>query len=62
MEEQDYIELNTLLARLRVHCLKNLSNEIESTQRERSLKLIRNIDNIRNNMPLKVEEGTIFAK
>lgn len=62
MEEQDYIELNTLLARLRVHCLKNLSNEIESTQRERSLKLIRNIDNIRNNMPLKVEEGTIFVK
>lgn len=62
MEEQDYIELNTLLARLRVHCLKNLSNEIESTQRERSLKLIRNIDNILNNMPLKVEEGTIFAK
>lgn len=41
MEEQDYIELNTLLARLRVYCLKNLSNEIESTQRERSLKLIR---------------------
>lgn len=62
MEEQDYIELNTLLARLRVNCLKNLSNEIESTQRERSLKLIRNIDNIRNNMPLKVEEGTIFVK
>lgn len=62
MEEQDYIELNTLLARLRVHCLKNLSNEIESTQRERSLKLIRNIDNIRNNMPLKVEEGTILVK
>lgn len=29
MEEQDYIELNTLLARLRVNCLKNLSNEIE---------------------------------
>lgn len=62
MEEQDYIELNTLLARLRVNCLKNLSNEIESTQRERSLKLIRNIDNIRNNMPLKVGEGTIFVK
>nr|DAO95548.1 MAG TPA: hypothetical protein [Caudoviricetes sp.] len=62
MEEQDYIELNTLLARLRVNCLKNLSNEKESTERERSLKLIRNIDNIRNNMPLKVEEGTIFAK
>lgn len=62
MEEQDYIELNTLLARLRVQCLKNLINEIESTQRERSLKLIRNIDNIRNNMPLKVGEGTIFAK
>ena len=61
MEEQDYIELNTLLARLRVNCLKNLSNEIEFKQRERSLKLIRNIDNIRNNMPLKVEEGTIFV-
>ena len=51
MEEKDYIELNTLLARLRINCTKNLANEIDSKQRERSLRVIRNIDNIRNNMP-----------
>lgn len=30
MEEKDYIELNTLLARLRINCMKNLANEIDS--------------------------------
>ena len=62
MEEKDYIELNTLLARLRINCTKNLANEIDSKQRERSLRVIRNIDNIRNNMPLMIDEGTIFVK
>ena len=62
MEEQDYIELNTLLAKLRVNCMKNLANEIESKHRERCLRTIRNIDNIRNNIPLMVGEGTIFVK
>ncbi len=69
MEEQDYIELNTLLAKLRVVCLKNTveidkqiceNNMIISRkERERNINLVRNIDNIRKQMPLKVGEGTI---
>lgn len=60
MEEQDYIELNTLLAKLRVNCLKTIGNQdIDTSIREKNFKLIRNIDNIRNYMPLKVNEGTI---
>lgn len=60
MEEQDYIELNTLLAKLRVYCLKEIGNpEITTSGREQNLKLVRNIDNIRKYAPLKVGEGTI---
>ena len=72
MEEQDYIELNTLLAKLRVVCLKNMSTldqtkncdnlRVESvirSERERNLHLVRNIDNIRKQIPLKVGDGTI---
>ena len=75
MEEQDYIELNTLLAKLRVVCLKDMteldqklwnSNPDDSAykyrnrrERERNINLVRNIDNIRRQMPLKVGEETI---
>lgn len=69
MEEQDYIELNTLLAKLRVVCLKNTVETdkricennmiISRKERERNINLVRNIDNIRRQMPLKVGEGTI---
>ncbi len=60
MEEQDYIELNTLLAKLRVVCFKEIGNPDTSTpERERNYRLVRNIDNIRKQMPLKVGDGTI---
>ena len=60
MEEQDYIELNTLLAKLRVVCFKEIGNpETTTPERERNFKLIRNIDNIRRQMPLKVGESTV---
>ena len=60
MEEQDYVELNTLLAKLRVVCFKEIGNPETSTpDRERNFKLVRNIDNIRRQMPLKVWDGTI---
>ena len=75
MEEQDYIELNTLLAKLRVVCLKNMTEldqklwnsnpdnsayeHINRKERERNINLVRNIDNIRRQMPLKVGEETI---
>lgn len=60
MGEKDYIELNTLLAKLRVNCLKIISNpEVDSKIREKNYKIIRNIDNIRNYMPLQIDEGNI---
>ena len=72
MDEKDYIELNTLLAKLRVICLKNMSTLDETNnydnlrvagvirnERERNLHLVRNIDNIRKQIPLKVGNGTI---
>ena len=56
MEEQDYIELNTLLAKLRVVCFKIIENSNTNTlERERNYRLVRNIDNIRRQMPLKIE-------
>ena len=63
MDEQDYIDLNTLLAKLRVVCLKEIGNsEIKTRDREKNYKLVRNIDNIRRQIPLKVGEGTIIIK
>ena len=70
MEEQDYIELNTLLAKLRVVCLKNAVEldeivednammKIRRKEKQRNLYLVRNIDNIRKQMPLKIKESTI---
>lgn len=72
MEEQDYIELNTLLAKLRVVCLKNMSNldllnvcensksaRTIRSERERNVHLVRNIDNIRKQIPLKVGNDII---
>lgn len=60
MGEQEYIELQTLLAKLKVSYLKEIMNsELSKSGREEKLKLIRNIDNIRIKMPLKIGEGTI---
>ncbi len=75
MEEQDYIELNTLLAKLRVICLRDMTEldkklwnsepdnsayrHMNRRERERNVALVRNIDNIRKQMPLKVGESTI---
>lgn len=70
MEEQDYIDLDMLLAKLRVVCLKNLSpnehytddkNIMETIRKEnaRNLKIIRDINYIRTYMPLRLNDGTI---
>ena len=56
MDEKDYIELNTLLAKLRVVCFYKIGDPETSTlEREKNYKLVRNIDNIRKQMPLKIE-------
>ena len=66
MEEQDYIELNTLLSKLRVICMKNMGEidanlnadnmRISRRMREENVSMIRSIDNIKRFMPLKIEE------
>lgn len=54
MEEKEYIELQTLLAKLRVICLKEIGNkDLDEKEREKQFKLVRNIDSIRTKMPLK---------
>lgn len=73
MKEQDYIELDVLLAKLRVICLKNLSQngnysenenitKLIRKENEKALRIIRNIDYIRTNMPLQVEDSIIEIK
>lgn len=73
MKEQDYIELDILLSKLRVICLKNLSQngnysenenitKLIRKENEKALRIIRNIDYIRTNMPLQVEDSTIEIK
>lgn len=70
MEEEDYIKLDELLAKLRVVCLKSLSQNEQYAEdknvmkmirkeNEKNLKIIRNINYIRTNMPLQIGEGTI---
>lgn len=70
MEEQEYIELDVLLAKLRVLCMKSLSQyehyvedkeimEMRRKENERNLKMIRNINYIRTNMPLRTGDGNI---
>lgn len=58
MEEQDYINLQTLLAKLRVSCLKEISDpNIDSKIRDKDMKIIRYVDYLRNNIVLKVNGG-----
>ena len=61
MNEQEYIELQKLLAKLRVECLKEAGNiETDSSVREKLFKIIRNVDNIRKFMPLKIDQKLYF--
>ena len=70
MEEQDYIKLDELLAKVRVVCLKSLSQNEQYAENknamkmirkenEKNLKIIRNINYIRTNMPLQIDEGNM---
>ena len=64
MEEQDYIELNALLTKLWVVCLKTMGKidanlnadnmRISRRMREENVSMIRSIDNIKRFMPLQV--------
>lgn len=67
MEEQDYVELNTLLTKLRIICMKSMGEidnnlnadnmRVSRKIRSENVSMIRSIDNIKRLMPLKIEEG-----
>ena len=60
MEEEDYIQLQTLLAKFRVAAMKEMSAEDTPVKiREKDLKIIRHIDYLRNNTILKMYGGTV---
>ena len=59
MEEQDYIDLQNLLTKLRVHLIKEISNpNLIQKYRDIDIRMIRSIDNLRKNTPVivKMEE------
>lgn len=57
MEEEDYINLQNLLIKLRVHLFKEISdNNLKPKYRDKDIKMIRNIDNLRNNVPIMINE------
>ncbi len=58
MEEQDYIELQTLLSKLRVAAMKEMGEKDTTTEiRQKDLQIIRRIDYLRNNLILKLNGG-----
>lgn len=59
MEEDEYIQLQTLLSKLRVYLLKEISHSnLVQKYRDMDIKMIRSIDDLRKNAPviLKGEE------
>jgi hypothetical protein len=60
MEEDDYVTLQTLLAKFRVVAMKEMGAPDTSTKtREKDLKIIRHIDYLRNNTILNLHGGNI---
>lgn len=60
MEEEDYIQLQTLLTKFRVAAMKEMGDMNTPMQiREKDLKIIRNIDYLRNNTILNIYGGTM---
>lgn len=55
MEEDEYIQLQTLLAKFRIVAMKEMGDSKTSTKtREKDLKIIRHIDYLRNNTILNL--------
>jgi hypothetical protein len=60
MEEEDYIQLQTLLAKFRVVAMKEMGAEDTPTKiKEKDLKIIRHIDYLRNNTILNIYGGNM---
>lgn len=57
MGEAEYIQLNNLLTKYRVKCLKEYSMDNRNTKyRQKMLSQVRSIDNLRKNMILIIDE------
>lgn len=57
MGEDEYIQLNNLLTKYRVKCLKEYSmDNIDTKYRQKMISQIRSIDNLRKNMILIIDE------
>ena len=60
MEEDEYIQLDTLLSKLRVLYLKRYADiGLKTNERQNNLLLIRKVDSLRKNIPLKLSDVTI---
>lgn len=58
MDEKDYIELQTLLVKLRIAALKEISSPNLVPQfRDKYMKIIRYVDWLRNNIILQIYGG-----
>ena len=56
MNEEDYILLQTLLAKLRIVAMKEYGDVRVSTKiREKDLQIIRKVDYLRNNITVKLD-------
>ena len=57
MEEREYVELQCLLVKYRVNCLKDYSNmSMPTSLREKARKQVGYIDEIRNGMSFIIKE------
>lgn len=58
MDEKDYIELQTLLVKLRIAALKEISDpNLIPKFRDRDMKIIRYVDWLRNNTIISIFGG-----
>ena len=63
MDEKDYIELQTLLVKLRVAALKEISDpNLIPKFRDRDMKIIRYVDWLRNNTILQIYGGDNYEQ
>lgn len=63
MDEKDYIELQTLLVKLRVVALKEISDpNLIPKFRDRDMKIIRYVDWLRNNTIISIFGGDNYEQ
>lgn len=56
MSESEYIQLQSLLAKLRVHLLKEICHpDLIKKYRDIDVKLIRSVDYLRKNTPIEIQ-------